>query len=159
MVIGICALAAAENGDETKSPAQWVAQLGAEHLAEREAASEHLRMLGSRAREAVRGVLDSLDPEIKFRARELWKTLRWQVVPGADAEVAALAEAFQKGQADEALWKEFVKKHGADAIRLAAELRADAQQREAADVPAMHSVMQNLLETAPPLEIARVIAQ
>src|SRR2546430_17498870 len=112
-VIGVCAVALADPDDEGKSPAEWVAQLGADHLAEREAASEHLRALGSLAREAVRGALDSPDPEVKFRARELWKTLRWQVVPGADAEVTALAETFQRGQVDESRWKEFVKKHGA----------------------------------------------
>ena len=82
-------LARTAPAQDSKTPAEWTAQLGAERLPDREAASAALLKLGAKARDDVRHALDSTDPEVKSRARELWKTLRWLVVPDADEDIEA----------------------------------------------------------------------
>lgn len=136
---------------ESQSPAEWIAQLGADHLSERDAASAALLDFGSQAREEVRRALNSPDVEVQWRARELWKTLRWMVVPGADADVRRLVEDSKRGRIDKSHWIDFVKKHGAESILLVVEFRANA-------LPAKPGLLA-VLEQAPPLDVARMIAQ
>jgi tetratricopeptide (TPR) repeat protein len=109
---------------ETHTPAEWVAMLGADHLSDREAAVAALRALGSEARGDVRGALNSPDPEVQARARELWKDMRWLVVPGADDDVRKLVKASESAPVNVQQWKEFVQKHGAATLRLVAEFHA-----------------------------------
>jgi tetratricopeptide (TPR) repeat protein len=42
--------------------------------------------MGTGARDAVRGALDSRDPEVRFRARRVWDSLRWLTIAGVMAE-------------------------------------------------------------------------
>ena len=147
-------LARTAPAQDSKTPAEWTAQLGAERLPDREAASAALLKLGAKARDDVRHALDSTDPEVKSRARELWKTLRWLVVPDADEDIAKLVAESDKGSIDAAHWKDFVQNHGGETLLLVAEFRAGG-------TPAAISRQGLLavLENAPPMEVARVIAQ
>src|ERR1700677_3522797 len=161
--------ASAINADDTadagkKTPAQWISQLGADHLAERDAASAALLALGAHAREAVRAALDSSDAEVKARTRELWKTLRWDVIPGADREIADFLDKLdgykKPGSAQNdyidpgeyAAWEQFVKKHGAQSLLLIAEFRSAGRP-----VRDYKAGLEMLLINTPPREVAGII--
>ncbi len=116
---------------QDKAPAEWVAQLGADHLADREAASAALLALGAKGREAVHGALDSQDAEVRARARKLWETLRWDVIPEAEADTATLIATIGKKPAyssntatdeESKAWTVFVDKHGVASFLLISEL-------------------------------------
>jgi len=141
----------AVSGAETRTPGEWVARLGADHLAEREEASAVLLELGSKAREPVRGALKSTDAEVQWRAEELWKTLRWLVVPGADTDVRALVAESENGKSNRVHWRDFVKKHGAESIRLVAEFYANKAS-------GWEKARYAILEDANPDDVSQVIA-
>lgn len=61
------------NGEKTE---EWVAQLGAERFAEREAASLALSKMGDAARPALDQAAKSRDPEVSQRAKRLLKSLQ-----------------------------------------------------------------------------------
>ena len=144
-----------------KTPAEWVEQLGAGHLAERDEASAALLAMGGDAREAVQGALDSKDAEVQARAKELWETLRWDVIPGAEQDTAVIVALVEKKRAakqgdvsteDEAAWQKFVKAHGAKSLLLIAEFH------NAGYTPKFYKAgMTQLLKTVPPGRIAGVI--
>jgi len=137
-----------------RSPEEWIARLGADSLAEREEASAALLGLGSKAREAVRGALASPDAEVQWRAKEIWKTLRWLVVPGADEDVEALIGKSAHGKVEKADWLAFVRKHGAESIRLVAKFREGKSP-----MPGYDEGLTTLLDAAKPDEVAQVIVQ
>ena len=137
-----------------RTPEEWVGRLGADSLAEREEASAALLGLGSKAREAVRSALDSPDAEVQWRAQKIWKTLRWLVVPGADADVEALTGKLQQGKVEKADWLAFVRKHGAESIRLVAKFRDGKTP-----TPGYDEGLTTLLDAAKPDEVAQVIVQ
>lgn len=144
-----------------KTPVEWVAQLGAGHLAERDEASAALLAMGADARDAVKGALDSSDAEVKARAQDLWETLRWDVIPGAEQDIAVMVALVQKDRAasqgdittdDYAAWRKFVKAHGAKSLLLVAEFH------NAGYAPKFYKAgMGLLLKTVPPRRIAGVI--
>lgn len=169
-----------------KTPADWVTQLGADRLQDRDAASAALLSLGVKARDAVHDALDSKDPEIKSRANDLWKTLRWLVVPDAAEDTKKLVDEAEKGSIDEAHWQAFVQKHGGESIRLVAEFRAKVLSegnaapqidgggndqviempvptaRQQDDIRRNNIYMPGLravLDNAPPIEVGRAIAE
>jgi tetratricopeptide (TPR) repeat protein len=150
---GILLLAAAV-GEETRTPAQWVAQLGAQRLEDRDAASAALLDLGAKARGDVRHALDSNDPEVLARAKELWKTLHWLVVGDADEDIKKLTDEADQGGIDASHWQDFVQKYGAESIRLVAEFQASGSPAKI-----YQPGLQAVLDDAPPMEVARIIAQ
>ncbi|MGB8355050.1 MAG: hypothetical protein WCD79_14230, partial [Chthoniobacteraceae bacterium] len=150
-VAGVFLLFSTAFGEENRTPAEWIARLGADHLVERDEASAALLNLGVKARDEVHGAINSPDPEVQWRARELWKALRWMVVPGADADTRTLVEAAEQKKADREHWRDFVKKHGAESIRLVAEFYAEKTAGYENGVYA-------ILEDANPEEVAQVIA-
>ena len=127
-------------------------RLGADHLAERDEASAALMSLGWKARDEVHNALDSPDAEVQWRAQELWKTLRWTVMPDADADTRALIEESEQKKSSREHWRDFVKKHGAESIRLVAEFYANKLQ-------GYDSAVYAILEDANPEEVAQVIAR
>jgi len=149
---GVCLMCAAAFGEESRTPAEWVTRLGADHLAERDEASAALLNLGWKARDEVRKATDSPDPEVQFRAQELWKTLRWMVMPDADADIRVLIDASGQNKADREQWRDFVKKHGAESLRLVAEFYANK-------TPGFENGVYAILEDANPQEVAQVIAR
>ncbi|MGB8354071.1 MAG: hypothetical protein WCD79_09315 [Chthoniobacteraceae bacterium] len=149
LVVPVVAVAGVE-----RTPAEWVARLGADSLTEREEASAALLGLGSKARDAVRGALGSPDAEVQWRAKEIWKTLRWLVVPGADADVEALIGKSAHGKVEKGDWLVFVRKHGAESMRLVAKFREGK-----APMPGYEEGLTTLLDAAKPEEVAQVIAQ
>lgn len=109
---------------EEKTPAQWVEQLGSGKMEEREQASAALLALGSGAREQVRAALDSKDAEVQARARDLWETLRWDVIPGAEKDIAQFLDPPPEDWKTRGLWANFNKKYGLESLRLIAEFHA-----------------------------------
>lgn len=69
-----------------QDPEKLVTKLGGSSYKEREQAMKSLSALGYQARTAVRAALNSPDPEIQGRAKELWKTIRWLVSSNVTAE-------------------------------------------------------------------------
>jgi tetratricopeptide (TPR) repeat protein len=134
--------------------AKWARMLGAEDSRDREEASARLLAMGLAARSEVRRALDSPDPEVKWRARELWKTLRWMVVPNAEKETMALVEAARAGKDDEQLWRDFSKQHGAATLALVMEFRRARQPAKVYDRGA-----RAVIEECKPIEIARAISE
>lgn len=114
---------------EDKTPAEWVAQLGADHLADRDEASAALLALGAAARDDVRAALRSQDPEIRARARKLWATLRWDVVLGAEKDIAKFLNPAAQPQDMQKLWDDFRKKYGMQTLRLIAEFHAGEMEQ------------------------------
>ena len=137
-----------------RTPEEWIARLGADSLTDREEASAALLGLGSKARDAVRGALASPDAEVQWRAKEIWKTLRWLVVPGADADVEALIGKSGHGKVEKGDWLVFVRKHGAESIRLVAKFREGK-----GPMPGYEEGLTTLLDAAKPEEVAQVIVQ
>jgi hypothetical protein len=165
-----------------KTTADWVKQLGADGLKDRDAASAALLSLGYKARDPVRDALDSTDPEVQSRAKELWKTMRWLVIPDAQDDIKTLVAQAQKGSIDAAHWQDFIQKHGAESIRLVAEFRAsvasgdmqqpDAQVPQLNDIPVMSAAFRAhnpgdiykpgliaVLDSVPPMDVAGFVAQ
>ena len=152
LVAGACLFLATIFGEESRTPAEWVVRLGADHLAERDEASAALLNLGSKARDDVHNAIDSPDAEVQWRARELWKTLRWLVVPDADADTRALVGEAEQKKDDREHWRDFVKKHGAGSILLVAEFYTNKS-------PGYENGVYAILEDANPQEVAQVIAR
>lgn len=126
--LGICRAGAQEAGKDAEV-AGWIRDLESDSPEKREAASAELLKAGSRARPAVREILASEDAEVQRRAKTLWETLRWLVVPGADEEVMALIEQCRNHQSPKAeAWKAFAGKHGASTIYLLTQLRLSGDE-------------------------------
>ncbi|HWB59641.1 MAG TPA: hypothetical protein VG733_09115 [Chthoniobacteraceae bacterium] len=165
--LAMLALLASAQAQSPKTPADWVQQLGADNLKDRDAASAALLSLGAEARDAVRDALDSKDPEVKSRAQDLWKNLRWFVVPGADRDIKLLVAEADKGNISQETWQAFVHKHGAESIRFVEEIEK-LDREESALIPANSSELhqnnyypglQAVLDAAQPVEVARVISE
>ncbi len=140
--------------EDSRTPAEWVKQLGAQNLADRDAASAALLALGAKARGEVRHALDSTDPEVLARAKELWKTLRWLVVPDADDDTRKLVAEADTGGIEAAHWRDFVQAHGAESIRLVAEFQASGSPGKIYQ-PGLLAALDN----APAIYVARSMAQ
>ena len=144
-----------DSAAELRSPADWVKRLGADHLVERDEASSALLELGPKARKEVLEALDSPDAEVQARARELWRTLRWEVVPGAGADVLKLvAEWKRRGTIQSGHWRDFVQGHGVESIRLVSEFCA-----EKAPASMCEDGMYSILERVAPGDVAQLIAR
>ncbi|HWB59640.1 MAG TPA: hypothetical protein VG733_09110 [Chthoniobacteraceae bacterium] len=160
-----------------KTPAQWIAQLAADHLADRDAAGAALLALGAQARGPVHAALDSSDPEIRSRAQELWKTLRWYVIPGAEKDTAPLIPAkintreeekarlskllmfgndpdLDASEDNKQQWLDFVKAHGAQTLLLLAEFhKADCELKS------YRTGLQALLWQTKPEDLVKLIKE
>lgn len=101
LVIAACAWQAEQPAArEDFSPAaiqQAVAQLGDEQFEVRQKASEFLWRAALRAEGALAKAVESDDPEVRYRAAQILDKLRLGITPDTPPEVAALVEAYQKG--------------------------------------------------------------
>ena len=168
LVVALLAFAPGAYAQGPKTPSDWVAQLGADNLKDRDAASAALTSLGTQARDAVRDGLTSKDAEVQSRSKELWKTLRWMVVPDSGDDTKKLVAEAEAGSVSDTHWQDFVQRHGAESLRLVAEFREDATRQGAnageaqtADLPAAiyKGGLRAVLENVSSIDIARFIAQ
>ncbi len=123
LVAALLVLAPGAYAQGPKTPADWVTQLGADNLKDRDTASAALMSLGAQARDAVREGMNSKDAEVQSRSKELWKTLRWMVVPDAEEDTKKLVAEAENGSISDAHWQDFVQQHGAESLRLVVEFR------------------------------------
>ncbi|MFZ2656953.1 MAG: hypothetical protein WAX69_18615 [Victivallales bacterium] len=122
-VLSLAAALRLSAGDRT--PDELVGELGNSDYDLRQNAALELLSMGYHAREDVRRALDSKDPEVKERARELWKSLRWMVFPKAGKDISASLLKLENKNADRKIWEELYSKYGFDLIYLLAEMHAD----------------------------------
>lgn len=130
-----------------------IADLASPTGAVREAAMAVLAAAGPGAAEAVRRAAVDAPPEIAAAAARAWSRLRWTAAGCAGwKEVAPLLGSFGD-PATRTAWEAFIARHGAEAIRVVANLSDTAGQQE--NVP---RVMAMLLSAVPAPDVARTIA-
>ena len=117
--------AAAQTTDTDIDAEALVRQLGSAEFQKREAASAALEELGYRARTAVRKAIATGDPEVRARARKLWKKLRWVVVEDTDGNVARLLKNIRHRKVTVGAWEQVIMQHGVPMIDFVLELRRE----------------------------------
>lgn len=105
--------AGAEQAPERSRIPEWIAELGADNVETREAATERLIQEGARATAALNDALQRGDPEVRLRAAHILDRIRWDAFPGGEAQ-AGFKMSLQ-------MEKELVRK--GDTIRLELQLR------------------------------------
>jgi tetratricopeptide (TPR) repeat protein len=114
--------------------ARWVRDLGAEDFASRQQATEALWRAGEAAEPALEAALQSKDPEVARRAKEILDKFRTGVYPDTPPRVVELVRKFQESERESrhALIREFCRqgKCGVLAVWKLAGLEDDAERRE-----------------------------
>ncbi len=110
---------------QDSTPAELVRQLGNPAYEERQKAMDELKKIGFGAREEVRKALSSNDPEVKERARELWKSLRWMLFENSGQNIGQKVSMLGNRDADVEIWGELYKSYGSDIIYIIVEMNND----------------------------------
>ncbi|HBC86175.1 MAG TPA: hypothetical protein DCZ94_04390 [Lentisphaeria bacterium] len=116
---------------EEKSPAELVKQLGDQKYELRQNAMDELKKSGFKARDDVRKALSSDDPEVKERARELWKSLKWMVFENAGQDIYQSVSKMANRDADVEIWGNLYRVYGCDIIYIIMEMRSDKKLSDA----------------------------
>ena len=112
-----------ESKEERKKLAQkLVKDLGANSYKERKAAIKGLIQLGYYARDEVRALLSSTDPEIKENAKTVWDKIRWAVTENNPVLVSEFIKKYKEGKAINKDWVNLVEKCGVESIDIILEL-------------------------------------
>ncbi|MCK5844618.1 MAG: tetratricopeptide repeat protein [Victivallales bacterium] len=138
-----------------KEIAKLAEKLGAAKFAEREAATKRLAELGYYARNAVRDVLKSKDPEVRKRAERIWGTIRWAVFPGAGPDIGKFVSKLDSGSlnASDDDWRKHVTKYSVAILPLLLDMNANAKTALYA-----RSGLTTLVATTSPAKIADAIS-
>lgn len=91
---------AAESKTTAKQIAQWVEELGDTDFKVRENASKKLWQAGAAAETALEKAIQSSDPEVVRRARELLDKFQWGIYPDTPAGIVALIRAYQSSEGE-----------------------------------------------------------
>jgi tetratricopeptide (TPR) repeat protein len=114
--------------------ARWVRDLGAEDFASRQQAADALWRAGQAAEPALESALQSKDPEIARRAREILDKFRTGVYPDTPPRVVELIRRYQASERERRhfLIREFCRqgKWGLVAVRRLAGREGDAERRK-----------------------------
>jgi tetratricopeptide (TPR) repeat protein len=94
-ILGSSADTSEQKKPTLKQIAQWVEQLGDNDFKVRENSSKKLWQAGAAAESILEKVVNSDDPEVVRRARELLDKFRWGIYPDTPAEIVALIRAYQ----------------------------------------------------------------
>jgi tetratricopeptide (TPR) repeat protein len=97
---------------------QSVKELGADSYKARKKAVQTLISLGYHAREAVKKVLSSKDPEIKSNAQKVWQEIRWAIVPQNPKRVNAFFLKLKKKTATYKDWQELLNLCGVHSLKI-----------------------------------------
>jgi len=146
---------AAVSAENSPSPSELVEQLGAPDFATREAATKKLMEMGYDARPALKSALEAKDPEIKTRAKKIWKEVKYMIFPKAGRDVANLLKAVCETAPSPFLsnWGDIAKKYPSDYVRILAFLRKE----KGPGSPYMNLACAAFLSQLPTKEIAKMM--
>ena len=101
---------------------QSVKELGADSYKVRKKAVQTLIALGYHARDAVKTVLNSKDPEIKSNAQKVWQEIRWAIVPQNPKKVNGFFLKLKKKAATYKDWQELLNLCGVESLKVILEV-------------------------------------
>ncbi len=131
-----------------------VKQLGAAKSADRRAAKEELEKLGYAARKVLLQYRDTKDPEVRASVLELLKTLRWQLMPGAEKQVRQLFTVLEEGEDGQDLWDNLAKEYPTHILNLIMEVNRTPGINQK-----VHFGVYSFLGSADPIEAAEFIRE
>jgi hypothetical protein len=101
-----------------------IAQLGSAKFADRENAAQKLLLLGYYARKEVEKAMNSKDPEVKMRLKDIWEKIKWIIFPGAGQDVNKFLSKLQRGGSQSSeQWDEITKKYGPEILLLLTQIK------------------------------------